>query len=706
MANLSEDIQCAGFDTRPPILDRTDFASWKQRIRLYCRGKENGVNILKSIDEGPFQMGTVQEPLAERTEGAPHLGPKLPRVYSDLSPKENDRHFGQCEDAPGRVRINQRSSRVITGMNPRGGGATGYEGVQNRFGNANPGQARQAQENGVALDAEQLLFLAGGHDNDIDDDVNEQPVQDLALSVDNVFQADECDAFDSDVDEAPTAQTMFMANLSSADHVTDEARPSYDSDILSEYVKDNVIQVVQINVLSVPNDAYMMIYNDMFEPHAQSVSNTSQNTIVENSLTAELETYKEQVELYKRRAKFELTEREQKINEQLRLVIFDRDFKEETLKKELHYIKLQLASTINYNKSMVEEVTFLKKDFKQKVNKYLEDCLDMKSLKEKVKDRLFKQDQSLQIVHMLCRPKPYYNDLNKKMRIEQYFLMTDYSLWDVILNGDSPAPTRVVDGVLQPVALTTAEQKLARKNELKAHGSSSESLDQIHDRLQKLVSQLEIHERNKTDLEEQSLDDLFNSLNIYEAKVKSSSSAGTTTQNIAFVSSSNTDSTTELVSDDASIFAICVKLLVSFLPNVDSLSNIMAMLTMRARRFLQRTGRNLGANGPTSLGFDMFKVECYNCHMKGHFARECRSPKDSRRNGAAEPQRRNVLVETSTSNALVSQCDGVGSYDWSFQAEEEPANYALMAFPSSSSYSDNEVVSCSKACTEAYAQLL
>nr|GEX13312.1 ribonuclease H-like domain-containing protein [Tanacetum cinerariifolium] len=68
----------------------------------------------------------------------------------------------------------------------------------------------------------------------------------------------------------------------------------------------------------------------------------------------------------------------------------------------------------------------------------------------------------------------------------------------------------------------------------------------------------------------------------------------------------------------------------------------MAMLTMRARRFLQRTGRNLGANGPTSLGFDMSKVECYNCHRKGHFSRKCRSPKDSRRNGAAKPHRRSV----------------------------------------------------------------
>nr|GEY54048.1 integrase, catalytic region, zinc finger, CCHC-type, peptidase aspartic, catalytic [Tanacetum cinerariifolium] len=82
---IEDNIQCAGSDTRPPMLDRTDFASWQQRIRLYCQGKENGVNILKSIDEGPYQMGTVREPLAEGTKGPPHLGPERPPVYYDLS---------------------------------------------------------------------------------------------------------------------------------------------------------------------------------------------------------------------------------------------------------------------------------------------------------------------------------------------------------------------------------------------------------------------------------------------------------------------------------------------------------------------------------------------------------------------------------------------------------------------------------------------
>ncbi|GKF70336.1 hypothetical protein Tco_0203393, partial [Tanacetum coccineum] len=91
--------------------------------------------------------------------------------------------------------------------NARGAGTAGYGGALNRVGNANPGQARQvkcykSQENGVALDEEQLIFLAGGQDNAVDEDVDEQPVQDLALNVDNMFQTDDCDAFDSDVDEA------------------------------------------------------------------------------------------------------------------------------------------------------------------------------------------------------------------------------------------------------------------------------------------------------------------------------------------------------------------------------------------------------------------------------------------------------------------------------------------------------------------------
>ncbi|GJT92138.1 hypothetical protein Tco_1080983 [Tanacetum coccineum] len=282
----------------------------------------------------------------------------------------------------------------------------------------------QAQENRVALDEEQLLFLTGGQGNVVDEDVDEPPVQDLALNVDNVFQADDCDAFDSDVDEAPTAQTMFMENLSSTDHVYDEASPSYDSDVISEvYDNDHYQDAICENheVHKMHDDVQP---NYVVNSHADYTSDSNMilyaqyvkdnvNTVVDNSLTAELATYKEQVELYESQARFELMKREQKIDEQLRIVITDRNIKEENLKKELRSVKLQLASTINHNKSMVEEVMSLKKVFKQKENKYLEEFLDMKALKEKVEDKLYKQDQSLQTVHMLCKPKPYYDEQNK-----------------------------------------------------------------------------------------------------------------------------------------------------------------------------------------------------------------------------------------------------------------------------------------------------
>ncbi|GKA52940.1 ribonuclease H-like domain-containing protein [Tanacetum coccineum] len=107
----------------------------------------------------------------------------------------------------------------------------------------------------------------------------------------------------------------------------------------------------------------------------------------------------------------------------------------------------------------------------------------------------------------------------------------------------------------------------------------------------------------------------------------------------------------------------------------------MAMLTMWARRFFKNIGRKLTVNGNETISFDKSKVECYNCHKRGHFARECRALRNQD-NKNKESSRRSVPVETSTSTALVS-CDGLGGYDWSDQAEERP-NYALMAFSSSS----------------------
>ncbi|GJZ32564.1 putative ribonuclease H-like domain-containing protein [Tanacetum coccineum] len=164
---------------------------------------------------------------------------------------------------------------------------------------------------------------------------------------------------------------------------------------------------------------------------------------------------------------------------------------------------------------------------------------------------------------------------------------------------------------------------------------------------------------------------------------------------MAFVSSSNnnTSITNEAVNTAHVVSSASTQVNAANFTNIDNLNDMkemdlrwqMAILTIRARRVLKNTGRKLTVNGNETIGFDKSKVECYNCHKRGHFARECRALRNQD-NKNKESSKKHVPVETSTSTALVS-CDGLGGYDWSDQAKEGP-NYALMAFLSSSPNSD------------------
>ncbi|GJT48106.1 ribonuclease H-like domain-containing protein [Tanacetum coccineum] len=346
------------------------------------------------------------------------------------------------------------------------------------------------------------------------------------------------------------------------------------------------------------------------------------------------------------------------------------------------------------------------------------------------------------------------------MRMRQYICHTDHNLWDVIVNGDleeEPAPTGETSA---PPAPKTAKQLAAKRNQervksilllaipdeylLKFHNvadakslweaiksrfggneeskkmqknvlkhqfenfttASNESLDKAYDRFQKLISQLEVHGapiskedinqkflrslppswnqialimRNKPDIDEIDIDDLYNNLRVYEDEMKRSSSSTSTSQNLAFLSSENTSSTNE-VSTASGDFGVSTAGGISQIDE-DDLEEL-------------------------DLRWKVVMLMCYNCHRKGHFARECRSGRNQWRRSYGDNSRSNAPTNESSSQALVAQ-DGIGGYDWSNDFEVEPVNYALMAISSSSSSSssDNEVQKCSKQCLESFKTL-
>nr|GEX77736.1 uncharacterized mitochondrial protein AtMg00810-like [Tanacetum cinerariifolium] len=199
--------------------------------------------------------------------------------------------------------------------------------------------------------------------------------------------------------------------------------------------------------------------------------------------------------------------------------------------------------------------------------------------------------------------------------VELYFVRTEYQLADTftkplprerlnfliekLVNGDSPPPKRTVNGVEQTYPPTTAEEKLAKKNELKAKGTLLMALPNEH---------------------QPKFNSYKNAKSLMEAIEKSPQQDNANLQQID--------------ADD--------------LEKMD-LKWQMAMLTMRAKRFLKNTGKKVGTNGSKTIGFDKTKVECYNCHKRGHFARECRAPKENRNKEPAEDGPTNFALMAYTS---------------------------------------------------------
>ncbi|GJU84234.1 ribonuclease H-like domain-containing protein [Tanacetum coccineum] len=281
---------------------------------------------------------------------------------------------------------------------------------------------------------------------------------------------------------------------------------------------------------------------------------------------------------------------------------------------------------------------------------------------------------------------------------------------------------------------TKKTQKALLKQQYKNFSaSSSESLDSIFNRLQRLVSRLAIlgvvtppedlnvkflrslpsewdtHVvvwMNKPDFDTMGLDDLYNNFKIVEQKVKKSAGASNDDKNLAFVTTSGASSTNNINTVNPEVRSQLVHEDLGQLHDDDleemDLKWNMALLSMRARKFYQRTGRKIIIDGSNNVGYDKSKVECFNCHKMGHFSRECRAPRSKdNRNWNQGSSSKAVRIEDASKKAMCA-IDGAG-FDWSDMAEEEiQANIALMAFSYSEVTNDK---SCSKSCLQNYEAL-
>ncbi|GJS30114.1 hypothetical protein Tco_0490734 [Tanacetum coccineum] len=383
MTTLAEFMIIASADNHPPMLEKSMYDSWKICMELYIENRENGRMILNSVQNGPLGLPPDVYAIVNHHKVAKEIWDRVKLLMqgTKLSLQEREcklyDEFDKFSSVKGLVvpvftlgddpiaclnkavdfmsavaalrvtvqQVQRRQGQGYAGTRNKGEGHIARQCTQpKRQRNAawfkDKAMLAEAHKSGQILDEEQLAFL-------VDPRIPDGQAAQTTIPNNDAFQTEDLDAYDSDCDDVSNANVVLMANLS-----------NYGSDVILE-----------------------------------EKANQEKNN---ESLTAELERYKERVKTFEQRLNIDLSTREKMIDSQM-----DDMIKEKlALKQQIDSLEQNLSNQIKEKESLLQTFTVFKNESKEKESKYMDKEIDLEKKIKELDNIVYKVGQSAQTVHI------------------------------------------------------------------------------------------------------------------------------------------------------------------------------------------------------------------------------------------------------------------------------------------------------------------
>ncbi|GJX25086.1 copia protein [Tanacetum coccineum] len=362
----------------------------------------------------------------------------------------------------------------------------------------------EAQEVGQILDEEQLVFIA-------DPGIVEVQVAQQIIPHNSAFQTEDLDAYDSDCDDISSAKAVLMENLSSCDldflsevpysdtylndminqdvqempyfehtHIVDfpDNEITSDSNIISysQYLQESQDAGIQDTNSSTLNDLLVLSLVVQMTNHVANLDKENQtNKMVNESLTAELERYKERVTIFEQRLNVDLNKHKKLIDSQMDDLIQNRNAKFAAFQQEIDTLKETLSNQVKEKESLSTTLTVLKIECKEKESKYMDKEIVLENQNKELENTLYKLYRSTQAMHMLTKPQVFYDNTHKQALEQVFWLKHSNYNHDTSVKSHTPvrieAPSKLPKSIENSDLNAQLQEKVfavaALKNELR-----------------------------------------------------------------------------------------------------------------------------------------------------------------------------------------------------------------------------------------------